>query len=83
MQFQSFYSFLILASTLVLAHPRFDSNVPDDLISDFASNAIVSNDLVNRENCANEECVTFYKDQGYTAGLILGSYKPDYSGYCY
>ena len=84
MQLQALLSLLMLSFPLVMTHPSPDVNTLIDRdTTDPASNVTTSNGLVKRADCEGEECVTYYKDQGCTAGLALGSYKPDCSGHCF
>ena len=85
MQLQSMFSLLILSFSLAMAHPSPDINtlVESDPDTNPAANATTSNALMKRADCEDGECVTYYKDQGCTSSLALGSYKPDCSGHCF
>ena len=80
------YTFVSLAAIvvgLVSAHPNTDRLKTRDPNPDDIDPQTSPTDLVKRKDCEGEECVWYYKDQGCTKGLSLGSYKPDCSGACF
>ena len=81
MHVKSFFTSLLFCISQITALPNLDPDTLSDSIDTVNGTSI--NTLVKRQDCWGQQCVTFYRDQGCTASLAIGSYAPDCSGHCF